>query len=239
MNQAYADRFGAGESVLGNRFYTSEPDELIEVLGVVENVPDGWLRTQGSPMIYLPLPQRPQRRVEVTVWEREGAEGTPGTLVRILREANPGLSLGPVHTLEDMARVATLDQRAGVAISSALALVGLVLSGLGLYGVVAFRVASRRKEIGIRMALGAGQELVRKEVLWDGLKLALPGVVLGGLAAIVMARLLRSLLYGVGALDPVVLVGVAVLGLVIVGSASYGPARKASAIDPGVALRLE
>lgn len=239
VNQAYAERYGGGERVIGRRFRTSPEGQFLEIVGVVANVPDGGLRTLGSPMIYLPMAQDPQRRVELVVWEREGAEGTPATLTRMLREANPELALTPVRSLEEVSRLATFDQRAGVAISSALALVGLLLSGLGLYGVVAFRVSNRRKEIGIRMALGAGQELVRKQVLWDGMKLAMPGVLLGVLAATALARLLRSLLYGVGALDPVPLVGVAVLGFLVVGLASYGPARKASAIDPGVALRLE
>ena len=238
-NQAYADRYGAGETVLGNRFRSSLEGELIEVVGIVANVSDGTLGGTDSPRVYIPLAQSFRRSVEVTVQEREEAEGTPGTLIRSLREANPGLSLAPVRGLEDMARMAILPQRILAVVSSGLALIGLLLSGLGLYGVVAFRVSSRRKEIGIRMALGAGQKLVRKEVLWDGLKLAMPGVLLGGLAAIAMARLLRFLLYGVGALDPVALIGVVVLGLVVVSLASYGPARKASAIDPGVALRLE
>jgi predicted permease len=241
VNRAYAERYGGGERVIGRRFQVSTEGPFFEIVGVVANVPEGGLRTLGSPMIYLALAQYPPlQQVEVVVWEREGAEDTPGTLTRMLREANPELALAPVRSVEEVGRrLAMFDQRAGVAISSALALVGLLLSGLGLYGVVAFRVSSRRKEIGIRMALGAGHELVRKEVLWDGLKLAMPGVILGSAAAIGLARLLGFLLYEVGVLDPVVLLGVATLGLIVVGLASYGPARKASAIDPGVALRLE
>ena len=115
----------------------------------------------------------------------------------------------------------------------------LVLAALGIYGVLAYSVAQRQREIGVRMALGAQQSAVRRLVLGDGMRAVIPGVVIGIGIALALARILDSLLYGVAATDPLTYAAVIVVLLVVAMFASWVPARRATRVDPMIAIRAE
>ena len=130
-------------------------------------------------------------------------------------------------------------QRVAAQLLLALGAVALALAALGIYGVIAFSVTQRTREIGIRMALGAQREEVRQFILWQGLKLALAGTAAGLMGAIAAGRLMASLLIGVGAVDPLILVGMALMLMAVALLACWMPARRAARVDPIIALRAE
>ena len=132
-----------------------------------------------------------------------------------------------------------MPQRATANLSAGFGLLALVLSAIGVYGVVAFAVSNRTREIGVRMALGATRRQVLGEVFKDGLRLALPGLVIGGLLAAGTAFIMRSMLFGLSPLDPVSFGVAAAVLLAVVLLASLIPARRASSVDPMNALRYE
>jgi putative ABC transport system permease protein len=171
------------------------------------------------------------------------SHGEPAGLASSLRAAvravDPELPLYAVRTLEDLVAENTAQRRLAVVLLGVFAAIALALAVVGIYGVMAYSVEQRTPEIGIRMALGAHRRDILSMMLKHGLTLALGGIALGLLAALALARLIASLLFGVGAADlptfalvPLLLVGVAAL-------ACYLPARRATRVDPLVALRYE
>jgi len=152
---------------------------------------------------------------------------------------DPELPLMEVRTMDQIVSEQLAPDRLNMALYGGLAALALLLAGVGIYGVMAYTVAQRTGEIGLRMALGAGQAQVRLEVVREGLTLAVGGLVLGLLGAYALGRAMQSTLYGTSAVSlPVVLmVGLVLLCAALV--ACYVPARRASAVDPLIALRQE
>jgi len=147
-----------------------------------------------------------------------------------------------------MYRIFTMEKLAGNAMSNLsftmlmvgiAAVLALVLGAVGLYGVLAYRVQRRAREIGVRMALGAEANSVRRMFVWQGTRMALLGVIAGTLAAVGLTRYVQTLLYGVKPLDAVAFAGMAAVMLAVAFIASYIPARRASKVDPVIALRAE
>jgi ABC-type antimicrobial peptide transport system permease subunit len=165
--------------------------------------------------------------------------GMAATVRRTVWEVDKDQPVSNIKTMEDIRSESIARQRFSMLLLGIFAVVALVLAAVGIYGVMSYSVAQRTREIGIRMALGAQKSDVLKLAVGGGLKLVLIGVVIGLVAAFILTRVMSSLLFGVSATDPatyitisLVLIGVAVL-------ASYIPARRATKVDPLVALRAE
>jgi putative ABC transport system permease protein len=143
------------------------------------------------------------------------------------------------QTMPEVISDSTATRRFSAILLGSFALVALLLSGVGIYGVISYLIGQRTHEIGIRMALGAQQSKVLCQVLGEGLKLAITGAVVGLAAAFGLTRLMTSLLYGVSPTDPLTFTAVAALLITVALAACYIPARRAAAVDPMVALRHE
>jgi len=169
--------------------------------------------------------------------------GDPMRAVAMVRselgKADPTIPLYGVLPMREVVRRSFWDRQLYGAMFSAFAIIALLLAAVGVYGVIAYAVTQRTREIGVRLALGAARRDVMRLVVGQGLGLALAGVGVGGLAAVGITRVLASLLYGVGPLDPVSFVGMAVVLAGVALLASYLPARRATKVDPMVALRYE
>jgi putative ABC transport system permease protein len=169
--------------------------------------------------------------------------GDPSRLVapvqRLVRELDPALPLTDVQTMSAVLAAATQQQRFTMALMAAFALLALTLAAVGLYGVIAYAVSRRTREIGIRLALGSDARRVRGLVLSEGMRPACLGVALGLVGAALLTRFLRSLLYEVAPLDAATFVLVPLLLLVVAGLAVLVPAARASRLEPVEALRAE
>ena len=240
ISRSLAERAWPGEIALGRRIRFGGPDEpLRTVVGVVADVKSQTLMETARPTIYLPHTQVYEPRM--TVMARGAAYG-PGLVTAMqaaIRDVDPSLSLTAVQSLADVTSLGTLPQRLAAWITSGLGLMALLLSALGVYGVIAYAVAQRTREIGVRIAVGATRADVVRLVLRDGLRLALPGLGLGLAAGLAVGRLLRGFILGVAPADPAafVLAVAALLGAVL--AASWTPARRAARIQPVHALRSE
>ncbi len=248
INESMARRFFGSESPIGRRFGFASfgwcgPEQIgwIEIIGVVKDVKYTSLRNEGRAMYYLPFSQTPSGRGQMTLVVRMA--GNPTTVAAaVRREAqalDPQMPMFEVETLATQVAASLREERLVATLSSGFGLLALLLSCLGLYGILSYTVAQRTHEIGVRMALGAKRLDVLWLVLRDALRLVLLGAALGIPAALAAARLVSSQLYGISAGDPVA-IGLATLVLLAVAAvAGYLPARRATRVDPLVALRRE
>jgi len=237
INQHFAERFWPGESALG-RVVTSAGQDR-EVVGVVET--GKYISLGEAPTEYMYFPQREQFRSAVALVAR--SRSNPDLVLRRIHETvramDPNVPVYDVRTMEDHMGIALLPARLGGSVLGLFGVLGLILAAVGIYGVMAYSVAQRTHEIGIRVALGADKKRVLKLVLGEGLKLAVIGTVLGLIGAVGAARMVRGLLYNVSALDPVAFLGVPLLLLSVAALAVYIPARRAASLNPIQALRAD
>jgi predicted lysophospholipase L1 biosynthesis ABC-type transport system permease subunit len=207
-------------------------------VGVVADAKYGSLTEEGIPVLYVPLAQR--HETGMTLYVR--ASGDPAGLLEILRREvqalDPNLPLPELRTVREVIASTLWPARMGAALLGVFAGLALLLAAIGVYGVVSFGVAQRTREIGLRMALGAGAASVQGMVLKQGLRLVAAGLAIGLVLALVAGRLLESLLFGVSGRDPVTfaIVPMALAGVALV--ACLLPARRATRLDPLAALRF-
>jgi predicted permease len=242
VSTTFASTVWPGESALGRRLRVSMPrihEEWRTVVGVVADVKNQVLTESARPFVYVSLDQAYDAGTYVVVKARGGMAQVAPALRRAILEGDGTLSVTPVIGLERYTGIGILPQKVAASITAVLGVLALLLAGVGIYGVVALAVSQRTREIGIRMALGAGRRRVLSLILRSGLALALPGLVLGGAAALGVGRLLGFLLLGLSPVDPVALAGVSTILLGVVLLASVVPARRAAAVHPVEALRSE
>lgn len=224
-----------------------EGNPWLEIVGVVADSKSNGLEAASYPGIYIPYLQRQAILVEslvgrrMTLLIRTASDPSQyvAALRQALREIEPNQAVADVQPLAQALTDSVSPQRFRSVLLSLFALVAVLLAGLGIYGVMNYTVAQRTREIGIRVALGAETRDVLRLVLRQGLTLALTGVTLGVAAALALTRLMKTFLFGVSATDPLTFVGVALLLTFIAVLACWLPARRATKVDPMIALRCE
>jgi predicted permease len=248
VNERFAARVWPGENPIGQTLENGdfrpgrESMRRLTVVGVARDSKYRWLGDAPRHFVYVPLAQNPMRTLHYFLHAADGraAGAALAPAVRsALRSLDPNLPLIHFAPLASYADLGLLPQRLAASVAGSLGMVALLLSAIGVYGVTAFAVASRTREIGLRMALGADRRRVLREVVRQGLRVTAVGAAVGFAGALAVTQLLTSLLFGVSPSDPVTFTAAAVgLGVVAAG-ATYLPARRAARIDPVTALRAE
>ena len=237
VNEAMAQKFWPGADPVGRAF--NDGDTTFEVVGVARDTKYRDLRERSRMTMYRPLTQFYSSGVNLLV--RTTSDPTPlaPTIQNRLRLLEPALAVFNIRTLSEHVDRSLYAERMQSLLLSVFSVLALVLTAVGIYGVIAFTVAQRTREVGIRMALGAQKKDVLKLILIRGMVLAAWGTGMGLIGCYWLSRLVSNQLYGVSAHDPATLVTVAALLIVVALSASYIPARRATKVDPLVALRYE
>ena len=240
INQEMAQRMFGGIDPLGQRVHFGSPNAKapwMTIVGVVGNVLTERLDADARPTLYRPVAQATNLSFALLV--RTG--GDPGRLSndlsRIVRAADPDLPTFAVRTMDDVQAAATASRRFSMQLLGAFAVLALGLAAIGIYGVMAYLVSHRTREIGIRMALGARPSAVLRMVVSHALGLAAGGVAIGLLAALMLSRLVGGLLFRVSPTDPATFVAIASTLIGTAVAAAGMPARRAAKVDPMVALR--
>jgi putative ABC transport system permease protein len=250
VNEAFARRYWPGREALGQRLRRRTDEPWATVIGVVGDAKDAALWAPAEPHVYWPFAQahdvlvadditRLLRTMTLVARASVAAEDALPTLRRSVRSVDPQLAPTDVQVVGDTLVEATYTQRASSAVLAIFAAAASLLAAVGLYGLVAYQVALRRRELGVRTALGADARRLVRLLGGEGLRLALLGVALGTLLADAGSRLLGSLLHGVSAADPLVYVTTAVLLIAVASLAAWLPARRAARIDVCASLRAE
>ena len=241
VNQTMARQFWPGESPVGKRVMAGNATdgEWATIVGVVADVRHLDLRSEPIPELFRPLKQYTHGAVTLVV--RTGP--SPTAMVGSIREAiwsvDRDVPIAGVQSFEQVISQSVARPRLIMVLLAVFAAIGLVLGAVGIYGVVAYNVSQRTREIGIRIALGAERDSVVGLVLRGGLYLTVPGVLLGLGGAVILSRVMTSLVYEVSTTDPLTYVVITAAIMSIALLASFIPARKAAAVDPMVALRQE
>ena len=240
INETMAQRFWPGQEAIGKRFKFFGDAEFTTVIGIARNAVYNGVGEDPIPFIYQPLRQNYTPQAALHVRGSGDAAGLAGIVRRQVQEIDPTLSVFNVRTLEDQAAEALAPLRINVIVLATFGGLALLLAAIGLYGVANYSVAQRTREIGVRMALGAQPSSVLGLVLGHSLLLVGAGVVLGlGVARLLSGAIPQDLLPNVSAQDPLTFAGTAGLLALVALLASYIPARRATRIDPLIALRTE
>ena len=235
INETAAERLFPGEGAVGRMVSVAGGDW--EVVGVVADVRHQSLEEGSGLEGYLPISQMGFGTLDMVVRSPLPVESLQAGVAAALRGVDPDMPTGDFQTLDAIVERAVSPRRFILALLGAFAGTALLLASLGIYGVLSYSVSQRIPEIGIRMALGETAGEVRMRVVTRTLALALAGVVLGGVGALVVSRLIQSMLFGVAPTDPVTFVGMAALLLAVSALAGFVPALRASRTDPIVAMR--
>ncbi|MBA2340502.1 MAG: ABC transporter permease [Pyrinomonadaceae bacterium] len=250
VDEAFAKKQFAGEDPIGQHIGGNEEAGVpqMEIVGIVEHVNNYGVGVPEpvAPQMYFAFSQVPEKFISLVIGSVSFAVRTkvePASLTATLRREvsalDPNQPVYNINTMDANIAESIASQRFSMLLLGLFAVVALVLASVGIYGVMSYSVTQRTHEIGIRMALGAQGRDVLRLVVGQGLVLCLVGVGVGLLAALILTRFLASLLYGVSAIDLVTYLAVSVLITIVAFLASYIPARRASRIDPMIALRYE
>jgi len=237
VNQTLVRRFWPNDNPIGRHILLGQRQQPVEVIGVFGDLKNATLGDGAAPEVMLPFPQLPWPLLNLSI----RTAGDPHSLISAIRRevglVDEDQPLTNVQTMEEVVGSASAQPRFTMLLLAVFSATALILAIVGIYGVIAYSVAQRTAELGIRMALGADQGDVLKLVVGHGLRLTVTGIAIGLAGALALTRLMSSLLYQTSATDPIAFVASALLFTVIAMLASYLPARRATRIDPTQALR--
>jgi putative ABC transport system permease protein len=241
VNRTFAEREWPGRDPIGRRFKIDNPDDSVwvTVVGVVGDVVQRELETEPRAQTYVPHGQNPWRTMTIIVRTSGDPAAIAPAVRREIRAFDKDLPVARVATMAQVVRERMFQPRVYGAMFGIFAAAALLLASVGLYGVMAYSVAQRTHEIGVRMSLGAQPRDVLRLIVRQGARLTVLGLAIGLPVAFGLARLLRGTLYGVSPSDPATFVGISILLTTVAIVASYLPARRAARVDPMEALRSE
>ncbi len=240
VNETFARRFWPAEDPIGKRFSISDPEgPKWQVIGVAQDGKYAGLTEDPRPFVYRPVWQSYAGATNLIVRSQADQQKMIVALRSELQQMDSQLPISGAKTLVDHMSLPLLPARVAASVLGSFGVLALVLAAIGIYGVMSYGVSRRTREIGIRMALGAEGRDVMSMVLRQGMTLAGVGVVIGLLAAFALTRVMTSLLYGVSATDPATFAAIALLLTAVALLACYIPARRATKVDPMIALRYE
>lgn len=237
VNLAFVDRYWPGQDAIGKR--VQYRGTWRSVVGVAANAKYRRLIYQPAPLILLPIMQYYSGPVILQVRVNGNPAAFDSSIEDAVHALNPNLPLFNVTTLRQSMELGSVFERIAVDLAGAFGLLAMLLAAVGVYGVVAYTTRQRTHEIGIRMALGASKVVIFRQVLRQGLNLALLGLAAGLAASLLTTRYLRDMLYGVGTLDWLTFATVAIVLCAVALIACFVPAFRAAAIEPADALRIE
>jgi macrolide transport system ATP-binding/permease protein len=243
VNQALARKYFPGQDPIGKKIGDNAltPNSIKQIVGVVDDLKEGSLDSDIWPAVYYPFNQSPDTYFSLVVRTSEAEQSLLPSLVTAVHQIDP--DIGTLNEATMAARISdspmAYAQRSSAWLVAGFASLALILGVAGLYGVIAYSVSRRTREIGVRMALGAQRSSVYRLIMKEAVRLTLAGIVAGLLCAIGVAILMRGLLFGVQSWDAATLAAVSLLLGISALLASYIPARRAARVDPMVALRYE
>ena len=242
ISETLARRYFPNQDALGRQMrFGFPPNSNVsrEIVGIVGDVRDVALSRKPGLMMYVPFAQAPLYGGEVVVRSSLSTSSTAAGIRQAVRSIDKNLPVTDIESMKDVLGQSISQERFRTFLLGSFSAMALVLAAVGIFGVISYSASQRTREIGIRIALGAGRRDVLRLILGQGTKLALFGLGIGLVAAFLVTRLMSSLLYCVSAADPVTFASVTIILLAVVLTACYIPARRAAKVDPMVALRYE
>jgi putative ABC transport system permease protein len=237
VNRALVATYFANQDPVGQGLLIG--GDTMRVIGVVGDVPIGRLEDKVPPTVYLAFAQNPQTTMAVAIRTTSDRDALARSIRRALSAIDPSAALTPLTTMDDLITTSpsVFMRRFPLFVVGAFALTAMLLAIVGIYGVVSYSVAQRTREMGIRMALGAQPSSLRRVVMRQGGWMAVIGIGMGVSVALVIGRFAEKMLYGVRPTDPLTYVCVAALLAAVAVGATILPARRATRVDPALALR--
>ena len=241
INEFLANKFFPNEDPLGKRlnFGGEEEKDNYEIIGVVGNIRNESLVEGIVSEVYVPLAQEPWYSMSIVVRAAGDPVQLAGAVQREIQAIDKDQPVYNVRTLERVVSESLAPQRVVMGMLGVFALIALVLASVGIYAVMSYAVTQRTHEIGIRMALGAQPRDILKMIVRQGMLLAIIGVTLGLVASYWLMQAMTKILYGVSATDPLTFAAISLLLMLVAFTANYIPARRATKVDPMIALRYE
>jgi predicted permease len=239
INEAMARHFWPGEEAVGKRFHFFGDPKLLQVIGVVGDTVINQIGEDPQPLAYLPLTQDFPPAATIQVRTSGNPDAAIATVRNQVQSLDRNLAITNVETIEEVLNQGLWAPRVAATLLTLFGGLALILAVIGVYGVLSYSVNQQTREIGIRMALGATPARVLRWVVAQGLRLVCAGLVIGVLVGLVLMRYIASLLFGISTYDPQTFAVVALLLGIVALLACYVPARRATKINPVVALRIE
>ncbi len=239
INQTTATRYWPGQDAVGKHLANSRDRVQREIVGVVADVKFGGLNAASTEEMYLPMAQAPWPTMTLVVRSSANPQPLVAAVRAKIAESDPDLPVTGILSMEEVVATSVAQPRIIMQFVGVFAGFALLLAAIGIYGVVAYSVTTRKQEMGIRVALGARPADILRLVVGQGMRMTFLGVALGVVVSLALTRLLASLLFGVHATDPFVFIAAALVLAATAFAACYIPARRATRVDPIVVLRYE